>query len=118
VEGALPKADVVVTEIDNSWQFSRPITAGRQVLRVTNAGKNYHELKILRVLPGFTGAQALAWHPGLPRTDEQLATVTTMAPGVSAITTIDFPAGEYVLFCIPQMKNGMKQVMVVAKKHS
>ena len=66
VKGALPKPDVVVTELDNTWHFSRPITAGRHFLRVTNAGKNYHELKILRVLPGFTGAQALAWHPGLP----------------------------------------------------
>jgi plastocyanin len=113
VKGALPKADIVVTEIDNAWKFSRPITAGRQVLRVTNAGRNYHELKILRVLPGFTGARALAWHRGLPRADEQFATVTTMAPGVSVITTIDFTAGEYVLFCIPQITNGMKQAITV-----
>jgi plastocyanin len=116
VKGALPKPDVVVTEIDNAWKFSRPITSGRQVLRVTNAGKNFHEMKILRVRPGFTGAQALAWRPGQPRTDKPFATVTTMAPGVSVITTLDFPPGEYVLFCIPQMKNGMKQAITVKSR--
>lgn len=113
VKGALPKPDVVVTEIDNAWKFSRPITAGRRVLRVTNAGKNYHELKIHRVLAGFTGAQSLTWRRGQPRMDEEFATITTMAPGVSVITTIDFPPGEYTLFCVPQIKNGMKQAITV-----
>lgn len=113
VAGKLPTPDITVTEVDNAWRFSKAITAGRHILRVTNAGKEFHELKILRVLPGYTAAQSLAWKPGQPPMDEQFATVTVMAPGVSVTTTIDFPAGAYTLFCVPQIKHGMTEALLV-----
>ncbi|MDQ6718369.1 MAG: hypothetical protein M3Z17_08505, partial [Gemmatimonadota bacterium] len=89
------------------------VTAGRHVVKVTNAGKEFHELKFLRVLPGHTAAQSLAWKRGEPAVDEEFATMTVMAPGVTVLTTIDFPAGEYTLFCVPQIKHGMMQAMIV-----
>jgi hypothetical protein len=113
VPGKLPTPDITVTEVEYSWKFSKPIAAGRHVLRVINAGKEYHELKFFRVLPGHTSAQSIAWKRGQPRVDEEFATVTSMAPGVSVLTTIDFPAGEYTLWCVPQMKHGMMLAMTV-----
>jgi hypothetical protein len=120
VAGTLPTPDVVVTEVNYKWKFSRPLSAGRHVVRVTNAGTVFHEMKILRLLPGHTYADAKAWNRGEPRVDETVATVTTMAPGVSVITSIDFPPGDYLLFCVPQVKHGMTQAFTVlpaAKAH-
>lgn len=113
VTGMLPTPDITVTEVDYAWRFSRPVAAGRHVLRVINAGKEYHEFKILRVLPGHTAAQSLAWKPGQPPVDTEFFTVTAMGPGVSVLSTVDIPAGQYTIFCVPQMKHGMMQALIV-----
>lgn len=115
VSGKLPEPEITVTEVDNKWNFSKPITAGPHVMLVTNAGTVSHELKILRVLPGHTFAEAIAWKPGQPRTDEQFATVTTMSPGVSVVTSINFQPGNYLLWCVPQKKKGMIQELTVPR---
>jgi hypothetical protein len=109
VPGKLPTPDVTVSEVEYKWNFSKPLTAGRHVLKVTNDGSQVHEMKIVRVLPGHTYAEVKAWKRGQPRVDEPYATVTVMSPGVSVITSVNFKRGDYVLFCIPQMKNGMMQ---------
>ena len=75
-----------------------------------------HELKILRVLPGHTFAEARAWKRGRPRVDTQFATVATMSPGVSVTTSIDFEAGDYLFWCVPQVKMGMVQELTVKPK--
>ncbi|MGI8402843.1 MAG: hypothetical protein ACR2NS_14745 [Gemmatimonadaceae bacterium] len=115
VAGKLPPPEITVTEVDNKWNFSKPITAGPHVVLVTNAGTVAHELKILRILPGLSFAEAKAWKPGQPRTDEQFATVTTMSPGVSVITSINFRPGKYLLWCVPQVKKGMIQELTVPR---
>ena len=116
VRGVLPAPDISVNEVDYKWEISQPITAGKHVLRVTNSGSHYHEMKILRVSPGHTLEEVAAWKPGEPRIDEPFATVTTMAPGVSVTTSIDFPAGDYVLWCVPQTDHGMHQALTVSKR--
>jgi plastocyanin len=113
VPGKLPTPDITVTEVEYKWSFSRPITSGRHILRVTNAGHEIHEMKFVRVLPGHTIAESVAWRRGQPRVDEEFATVTPMEPGVSIITTIDFPRGDYTVWCVPQMKHGMMQTLSV-----
>ncbi|MBA3646586.1 MAG: hypothetical protein H0W63_10470 [Gemmatimonadaceae bacterium] len=116
VPGSLPTPDISVSETEYRWSFSKPITAGVHVLRVTNDGKAFHEMKILQMLPGHTVAEARAWKRGQPRVDVPYATVTVMAPGTSVLTTTDFPPGEYLLFCVPQVKHGMSQPLIVAKR--
>ena len=115
VAGELPAPEITVTEVDNKWNFSKPITAGPHVMLVTNAGTVPHELKILRILPGHTFAEARAWKPGQPRTDKPFGTVTTMTPGVSVTTSINFEPGNYLLWCVPQMKKGMIQELTIPK---
>jgi hypothetical protein len=113
VAGKLPAPDITVTEVDNKWNFSKPLTAGQHILLVTNAGTVAHELKIVRLLPGYSFAEARAWRPGQPPTDEEFGTVATMSPGVSVITSINFRPGKYMLWCVPQMKKGMIQELTV-----
>lgn len=116
VSGKLPTPDITVTEVDYKWNFSKPVTAGPHVLLVMNDGTVAHELKILRVLPGHTFAQVRAWKQGQPRVHEQFATVATMSPGVSVITSMNFRPGDYLLWCVPQVKKGMIQTLTVPKK--
>jgi len=115
VAGALPIPDIVVREVDYRWNLSRQLAAGSHVLRVTNDGKHAHEMKILRVLPGHTYEEVKAWKPGQSRVDQPFATITTMSPGVSVITSIEFERGEYVLWCVPQVKHGMTQPLTIDK---
>lgn len=119
VRGNLPSPDIIVTMVDNAYHFSAPVTAGRHILRVANAGTGVHEFKIVRVLPGFTAAQSLAWKPnsGKPRPDENFASLTSIGPGVSVITTIDFPPGDYTVLCVLQIKHRMLQSLHVAPRN-
>jgi hypothetical protein len=89
--------------------------SGAQVLRVVNAGRAPHEFKLYRVLPGRTGAESLAWTPesGTPPPDEEVAALATLPPGGALTTTVELAAGEYTLFCVPQLARGMKQVVRV-----
>lgn len=113
--GALPRPDVVVTMVDSAFRFSAPLRAGRRVIRVVNAGTVGHEFKLLRVLPGHTGAESLAWKPGsgAPPADEEFASVATLPPGGAVTTTLVLDAGEYTLFCVPQLRHGIKMRRVV-----
>ena len=114
--GALPKADVVVTMVDHAYRLSAPIRPGRRVLRIVNAGSALHEFKLYRVKRGRTAQESFAWKPesGTPQPDEEVATIATLSPGGEATTTIDFTAGEYTVFCVPQEKHGMRHVLRVA----
>ena len=120
VQGKLPSPDIVVTMSDNAYSFSGPVTAGRHIIRVVNAGTGVHEFKIFRVLPGFTTAQALAWKPGSrePRPDQNFGSLNSIEPGVSMITTMTFPRGDYLVLCVLQLKHGMVQSLHVAGKGS
>ena len=114
--GALPKADVVVTMVDHAYRVSAPIRPGRRVLRVVNAGTALHEFKLLRVKPGHTAQESFTWKPesGTPPPDEEVTTIATLSPGGEATTTVDFTAGEYTIFCVPQEKHAMRHALRVA----
>jgi hypothetical protein len=113
--GALPAPSATVRMVDHRFRLSTPLRAGRQVLRVVNAGRVPHEFKLFRVLPGRTGAESLAWTPesGTPPPDEEVTTIATLPPGGALTTTVDLVAGEYTLFCVPQRARGMQQVVRV-----
>ena len=113
--GALPAPSATVRMLDHQFRVSAPLRAGRQVLRVVNAGRAPHEFKLYRVLPGRTGAESLAWTPesGTPPPDEEVAALATLPPCGALTTTVELAAGEYTLFCVPQLARGMKQVVRV-----
>ena len=115
ISRALPAPDVAVTMVDHDFRFSRPVHAGRQVVRIENAGHAMHEFKLLRVLPGHTGRESLAWTPAAktPPPDEDAGTAATLAPGGAITMIFDLRAGEYTVFCVPQMSHGMKRIVQV-----
>jgi plastocyanin len=112
---ALPTPDVTVTMADHEFRLSAPMHEGRQVVRVVNAGRALHEFKLLRVLPGHTGRESLAWTPETktPPPDEDAGTAATLSPGGAITMIFDLRAGEYTVFCVPQMSHGMKRIVRV-----
>jgi hypothetical protein len=62
---ALPRADVSITMLDYGYHLPR-MRAGRQVIRVFNAGPQAHELVMVRLAPG---AQRTGTRPSGPSGD-------------------------------------------------
>ncbi|MGH9420720.1 MAG: hypothetical protein ACRD3J_12155 [Thermoanaerobaculia bacterium] len=79
-----------------------PIRPGTQMLRVRNDAKEGHDLVVLKVLPGHSVADALAWFRNLPtgrRAATTIAGTTGLHPGEQAFVNMRFTAGTYVLVC-------------------
>jgi hypothetical protein len=103
------RINATMTLVDYGFQFSQPLQAGKQTIRVTNAAKQGHEVVILKLAPGRKAADVLAWMekmegppPGMP-----IGGTTPMAHGEENIITLDLSAGEYALICfVPDAKDG------------
>lgn len=107
--GEEPAADVVMRLVDFDFRLSRPLKAGRQMLRVENDGDQPHEVAIVRLKPGKKPVDFAEW--GLRPTDPAPGTVfggvSAIMPGTHAFVSLDLPPGEYALLCfIPEMKDG------------
>ena len=119
-----PAPDATMTLDDYSFALSKPIAAGRRILRFENRATQSHEAVIARLAPGATLLQAVLWMDG-----GQLGTAPVvplgggagLAKGRHMFVTIDFTPGTYVLLCfIPDVKDGkphsdhgmMKEIIV------
>jgi hypothetical protein len=105
--------DVTMTLTDYAFQLSRPLTRGRHVLRVRNAASQPHEVFVVRLAPGKTAAEALAWVEKMqgPPPMQPLGGVVGMATGVANDIALDLTPGEYALFCfIPDARDGKPHV--------
>ena len=85
---------------------SLPVLAparGRQVLHVTNAGPAEHELAILRLAPGKTLDDFLAWRAAGesgPPPARTVAGTAALAPGRELWVIVPWEAGHYAVVCL------------------
>jgi hypothetical protein len=104
-----PVGDVVMTLHDYTFTVSQELTSGRRVIEVHNNGPQPHEVELVRLAPGKTAAEFLAWvhkpegpPPGLP-----LGGVSPLARGRVGWFEADLEPGTYALVCfIPDAKDG------------
>jgi hypothetical protein len=73
---ALPKADVVMTLKDYDFVMSKPLAAGKQVVRVRNEASQSHEVFIARLAPGKKAGASLASRSAAPRVWSRAPTTT------------------------------------------
>ncbi len=104
-----PEADAVVKLVDYDFELSAPLTPGRSVLRVENAGPQPHEIAIVRLNPGTTPEQIAAW--GMKQEGPMPGTihggVSGIMPGTHVFVELDLPPGDYGLLCfLPDAKDG------------
>ena len=111
---AMPVADITVKLSDYAFEITGPLTAGRHVVRVEDAGPQMHELVFLKLEPGKTVQQAVAWleKPEGPPPGSLINGASPMTAGVVNTTTVDLSAGEYGLVCfVSDSKDGKPHIM-------
>ncbi|HKT08054.1 MAG TPA: hypothetical protein VJR24_09170 [Gemmatimonadaceae bacterium] len=111
---AAPNADASITLADYSFTDAAPLGPGHHVIRVTNNGPQSHEVVLIRLEPGKTGAQFAQWVNGMkgPPPGALLGGVAAMAPGDTAYFPADLTPGNYAFVCfVPDSKDGKPHVM-------
>ena len=112
---AEPTADVVMTLDDYAFGLSTPLTAGRRTIRVENAAAQPHEVELVKLAPGKTTQDLMAWmQQGMegPPPASAVGGVAGLASGLSNTFTVDVTPGEYVLICfVPDAKDGKPHFM-------
>lgn len=106
---APPKADVTLTLKDYDFVFSKPLSPGKHVIAVTNAGPQPHEFFFAKLAPGKTPGDMASFAekpvgapPGMP-----MGGITDILPGDTVYLTVTVPAGEYAFICFdPDAKDG------------
>lgn len=108
-QAAEPAADVVMTLSDYSFKLSRPLTPGKHVIRIENAGTQPHELVLARLAPGKQAKDVVAWVDKMqgPPPGQPIGGVSGMEPGTHAFITVDLTPGDYGFICfLPDVKDG------------
>jgi hypothetical protein len=104
-----PSADVTMKLVDFSFELDRPLTAGRRIIRVENAGGQPHEVAIVRLEPGKEPMDFAHWGEKQvgPAPGALQGGVSAIMPKTHAFVEVDLQPGEYGLICfIPEMKDG------------
>lgn len=109
----LPRADVVLTLKDYSFEFDKALTRGVQTIRIENAAQQSHEAVLIKLEPGKSVHDVLAWFreqqgppPGMP-----VSGATGIAQGEVNLVTYDFAPGRYGLICfVPDARDGQPHV--------
>jgi hypothetical protein len=109
----VPVSDVTLTLNDYSFTFSKPLSAGKHMLRIENAAKQAHEIFIVRLAPGKSAKDVAAWveKQSGPPPAEPLGGISSMSAGRVNEIPLDLAPGNYGLLCfIPDAKDGKPHV--------
>lgn len=114
-----PGATMSLRMVDFGYELGAALKAGRQLIRVENAGVEPHHTLVFKLLPGKTIDDFHAWIGNNMQGEEPAAFVSAMAEqsaGTEAWLDLDLTAGDYVLVClvagqdeVPHVANGMIQ---------
>jgi hypothetical protein len=106
---AMPPADVTLEIADYTFTLSKPLVAGKQVVRVVARGPQPHEVEIIRFEPGKTMNDLLKWFdkPEGPPPGHGIGGTTAQLTGEPVQFSVELAPGEYALVCfIPDAKDG------------
>ena len=113
--------DITVKLVDYDFQLSSPLTVGRHVIKVENAGPQAHELVFVKLEPGKTAEDFIKWNGQGPPPASPLNGASPMTIGVSNTVAVDITPGEYALICFiedtkdhkPHFTHGMVKTIKV-----
>jgi plastocyanin len=110
---AIGAPDVTMTLTDYGFALSAPLTRGARVVRVRNTAAQPHEVFVVRLAPGKTAQDALAWVEKMqgPPPMQPLGGTSGMDTGEFNDVALDLAPGEYALLCfIPDARDGRPHV--------
>ena len=104
-----PTADVTMTLNDYSFTLSKPLAAGRQMIKVENAATQAHEVVLVQLAPGKTIQDVATWAfdqkgppPGKP-----IGGIPGFMKGKNAYFEASLEPGDYGMICfVPDAKDG------------
>ncbi|HEU5305605.1 MAG TPA: hypothetical protein VFU40_13225 [Gemmatimonadales bacterium] len=106
----LPAGDITIKLLDYDFQPSQPLTPGRHIITVENAGPQAHELVLLRLAPGKKTEDFGKWaESGMkgPPPAEPVGGVVTLDKGARGSFEVDLTPGDYGFICfVPDSKDG------------
>ena len=108
------RVNSTMTLFDYAFQFSQPLVAGRQTIRVRNTAAQPHEVVIVKLQPGRKPADVLAWMEKMegPPPGAPIGGTTPIARGEENIITLDLAPGDYGLICfVGDAKDGKPHFM-------
>lgn len=106
-QARMPRADATVRMVDFGFIPAVPLTEGTRFIRVINDGPQPHELVLLRLAPGKTFADVIAWGEKGPPPFSAVGGTVGMVPGEEMLVEATLVAGEYVMICfVPDRKDG------------
>jgi hypothetical protein len=124
--GANVRINSTMTLVDYGFEFSQPLQAGKQTIRVKNAAEQGHEVVLIKLAPGKKAADVLAWMEKMegPPPGAPIGGTTPMARGEENLITVDLAPGEYGLVCLvpdartgkPHFVHGMVKDIVIAAR--
>lgn len=104
-----PQADITITLSDYDVRFSKPLTAGKHVIAVKNAGTQPHEYFMGLLNPGKTPMDLamFAENPKGPPPGLPMGGITDILPGDVVYLQVEIAKGEYAFMCFtPDAKDG------------
>lgn len=123
---AAPEATMAIRLLDFSFAFEAPPSAGRHTVRVENAGREPHDLVLLKLAPGKTVEDVAIWlnperarrsdaggdegPPSLESLGSLLGGIAAIGHGMEAFFEANLTPGEYVLVCMATAPDGQSHI--------
>ena len=106
----MPENDLTLTLTNYKFTLSKPLTAGKHMIRVVNKGGQPHEAVIFKLENGKTGQDIFKWVGGGlqgPPPAMPVGGISPESPGKNNLVPVDLTAGNYALICfVPDAKDG------------
>ena len=104
-----PTADVTMTLNDYSFTLSKPLAAGRQMIKVENAASQPHEIVLIQLAPGKTIQDVAKWVADMkgPPPGKPIGGIPGFTKGKNAYFEVSLEPGDYGMICfVPDAKDG------------
>jgi hypothetical protein len=104
-----PNADVTLTLNDYSFTLSKPLVAGKQMIKVENAAAQPHEVVLVQLAPGKTIQDVGKWVMDMkgPPPGKPIGGIPGFRTGKNTFFEADLQPGDYGMICfIPDAKDG------------
>jgi hypothetical protein len=114
-----PNADVTLTLNDYSFTLSKPLAAGKQMIKVENAASQPHEVVLVQLAPGKTMQDLGNWVMDMkgPPPGKPIGGIPAFMKGKNAFFEANLTPGDYGMICFvgdakdnkPHFTHGMVQ---------
>lgn len=108
-----PTADVTMTLSDYTFTLSKPLAAGRQMIKVVNGATQPHEVVLVQLDSGKTMEDVGKWAETMkgPPPGKPIGGIPAFMPGKNTYFEASLTPGDYGLICfVPDAKDGKPHV--------